>query len=254
MSFAVYWIREQSHTDLMTQGYIGVSGDVEKRFASHKGMWSGTNNYLRNAIKKHGWDNLAKSVLLISTKEYCLDIERKLRPADKIGWNLTIGGGYPPVIRGERPELKGRVSWNKGRVGLCSAETLERMRQKRLGVSPANKGVPLSDEHRQKVSKALKGRVSPRKGAKLSAELVERISAKNRGRVQSAEERAMRSAVLKGIKKSAPMSDEHRAKLGLIAKGKRWYNNGQNVVFCLEGLQPDGYTLGRKSIKLCKEK
>ena len=253
MSFAVYWIREQSHTDLMTQGYIGVSGDVEKRFASHKGMWSGTNNYLKNAIKKHGWDNLAKSVLLISTKEYCLDIERKLRPADKIGWNLTIGGGYPPVIFGERPELKGRVSWNKGKTGVYSAETLERMRKNRIGVSPPNKGVPLSDEHRQKVSKALKGRVSPRKGAKLSAELVERISAKNRGRVQSAEERAMRSAVLRGIPKP-PLSDDHKHKLGLLAKGKRWYNNGQNVVFCLEGSQPDGYTLGRKSNKLCKEK
>jgi hypothetical protein len=91
-------------------------------------------------------------------------------------------------------------------------------------------------------------------GWKMPREIVDRIKAKNTGRVQSAEERAMRSAVLKGIKKSVPMSDEHRAKLGLIAKGKRWYNNGQNVVFCLEGLQPDGYTLGRKSIKLCKEK
>lgn len=91
-------------------------------------------------------------------------------------------------------------------------------------------------------------------GWKMPREIVDRINAKNTGRVQSAEERAMRSAVLKGIKKSVPMSDEHRAKLGLIAKGKRWYNNGQNVVFCLEGLQPDGYTLGRKSIKLCKEK
>jgi predicted GIY-YIG superfamily endonuclease len=253
MTFCVYWIREQSHTDLMTQGYIGVSGDVEKRFASHKGMWSGTNNYLRNAIKKHGWDNLAKSVLLISTKEYCLDIERKLRPADKIGWNLTIGGGYPPVIFGERPELKGRVSWNKGKVGLCSAETLERMRQKRLGVSPANKGVPLAPERVEALRQINKGNTY-RRGAKMPQDVVDRIRAKNTGRVQSAEERAMRSAVLKGIKKSAPMSDEHRAKLGLIAKGKRWYNNGQNVVFCLEGLQPDGYTLGRKSIKLCKEK
>jgi hypothetical protein len=91
-------------------------------------------------------------------------------------------------------------------------------------------------------------------GWKVGREVVERISAKNRGRVQSAEERAMRSDRLKGIKKSVPMSDEHRAKLGLLAKGKRWYNNGQNVVFCLEGMQPEGYTLGRKSNKLCKEK
>ena len=91
-------------------------------------------------------------------------------------------------------------------------------------------------------------------GWKMPREIVERINAKNRGRVQSVEERAMRSSVLKGIKKSVPRSDVHRQKLGVIAKGKRWYNNGQNVAFCLEGLQPDGYILGRRSIKLCKEK
>lgn len=254
MSFVVYWIREQSHTDLMTQGYIGVSGNVSKRFAAHRNMENGTNAYLRHAIQKHGWDNMVKSVLLMADKEYCLDIERKLRPADKIGWNLTVGGGYPPVTSGPQPQRRGRAAWNKGKTGIFSPEALAVLREKHLGRVPPNKGVPLSDEQRQKLSKALKGRVSPRKGAKLPAELVEQISAKNRGRVQSAEERAMRSRALAGIKKSVPRSEEHKRKLGAIAKGKRWYNNGQNVVFCLEGLQPDGYTLGRKNIKLCKEK
>jgi predicted GIY-YIG superfamily endonuclease len=254
MSFSVYWIRKATHSDIMTQGYVGVSGNVKQRFAAHKNMERGTNQHMRRAITKYGWDNLVKSVLLIADKDYCLDIERKLRPADKIGWNLTIGGGYPPVLSGPQPQLRGRPAWNKGKTGIFSPETLERMRQKQLGVSPGNKGMPLTDEQKQKLSKALKGRVSPRKGVKLPAELVERVSAKNRGRVQSAEERAMRSDRLKGIKKSVPMSDEHRAKLGLLAKGKRWYNNGQNVVFCLEGMQPEGYTLGRNSRKLCKEK
>ena len=254
MSFCVYWIREQSHTDLMIQGYIGVSGNVEQRFASHKGMWSGTNNYLRNAIKKHGWDNLVKSVLLIAEKDYCLDIERKLRPADKIGWNLTVGGGYPPVLRGERPALKGRTAWNKGKTGIFSPETLTVMREKRLGQAPGNKGIPLTDEQKAKLSAKLKGRIGHRLGAKVPQELIEQIAAKNRGRIQSEQERAMRSSRLKGIKKSVPMSDEHREKLGMIAKGKRWYNDGQNIVFCLEGMQPEGYILGRKSRTFCKEK
>lgn len=253
MSFAVYWIREATHGDIMTQGYVGVSGNVNQRFSSHKNMERGTNQHLRRAIKKYGWDNLVKSVLLIADKDYCLDIERKLRPADKIGWNLTIGGGYPPTTTGPRPELRGRPAWNKGKTGIFGPETLELMRQKRLGVSPSNKGMPLSEETRKKLSKALKGKPG-NKGFKMPEAVVERVSAKNRGRVQSAEERAMRSDRLKGIKKSVPRSDEHRAKLGLLAKGKRWYNNGQNVVFCLEGMQPEGYTLGRNSRKLCKEK
>jgi hypothetical protein len=90
-------------------------------------------------------------------------------------------------------------------------------------------------------------------GWKMPREIVERINAKNRGRVQSAEERAMRSSVLRGIKKSVPMSDEHKRKLGLNAKGKKWYNNGTNIVFCLEGQQPEGYVLGRKCRTLVKE-
>jgi predicted GIY-YIG superfamily endonuclease len=253
MSFVVYWIREQSHTDLMTQGYIGVSGNVEQRFASHRNMENGTNAHLRHAIQKHGWDKMVKSVLLMASKEYCLDIERKLRPTEKIGWNLTIGGGYPPVLSGPQPQRRGRPSWNKGKTGVYSAETLEHMRQKKLGVSPANKGVPISPERIEALRQINIGNTY-RRGAKMPQEAIERIRAKNKGRVQSAEERAMRSAALKGIKKSAPMSEEHRAKIGLIAKGKRWYNNGQSVVFCLEGMQPEGYTLGRKSNKLCKEK
>lgn len=253
MSYCVYWIREKSHTDLMSQGYVGVSGNVEKRWKSYENTEKKTNNYLRNAIKKYGWDNLVKSVLLIADKDYCLNIERKLRPDNKIGWNLTMGGGYPPTIFGPRPDLCGRPSWNKGNKGRLRTETIEKMRQARLGKAPGNKGIPITDEHRKKISDALKGRVSPRKGVKVPTEIVEKIASKNRGRVQSQEEKAMRSARLKGIKKSVPMSDEHRRKLGLNVKGRKWYNNGTNIVFCLEGQQPDGYVLGRKNIKFVKE-
>jgi hypothetical protein len=54
-------------------------------------------------------------------------------------------------------------------------------------------------------------------------------------------------------RKKQPFSDEHKRKLGLNAKGKKWYNNGTNIAFCLEGQQPDGYVLGRLSTKLVKE-
>ena len=90
-------------------------------------------------------------------------------------------------------------------------------------------------------------------GWKMPKEIVERISSKNRGRIQSAEERAMRSAALKGIKKSVSMSDEHRAKLGLIAKGKRWYNDGIKSVFCFAENKPEGFITGRIAPWLSKK-
>jgi len=235
----------------MSQGYIGVSGNVKERFASHRGMWSGTNNHLRNAIKKYGWDNLEKTVLLLAEKDYCLGIERKLRPADKIGWNLTIGGGYPPIIVGPRPELRGRPAWNKGKTGLCSNETLEKMSKARLGKSPANKGVPLAKERVEKLRQINLGNTY-RRGEKMPLHVVEKNRMLRLGTKHSEETKAKMSAAHSG-KPKAPFSEEHKRKLGLNAKGKKWYNNGTNIVFCLEGLQPEGYVLGRKNRTLVKE-
>lgn len=244
MSFVVYWIREASHTDIMSQGYIGVSGNVQKRFAAHQNMENGTNAHLRHAIKKHGWDNMVKSVLLMADKDYCLDIERKLRPTDKIGWNLTVGGGYPPVLSGPQPHRKGRVAWNAGKTGVYSQEALAKMREKRLGVSPANKGTKLSED-RIEAMRGMNVGNTYRLGKKMAPEVIERISAKNRGRVQSAEERAMRSEVMTGIKKSVPRTDEHKRKLGANSKGKCWYNDGIKNVFCHAENKPDGFVNGR---------
>jgi hypothetical protein len=251
MSFAVYWIREQSHTDLMTQGYIGVSGNVEQRFASHRNMERGTNAYLRHAIEKHGWDNMVKSVLLMADKDYCLDIERKLRPADKIGWNLTLGGGYPPVLRGERPELKGRASWNKGKRGIYSAETLALMRQKKLGVAPVNKGVPMLEEHKAKLIGINKGNTY-RRGKTMPEHAKEAVRRARTGSVMSAETRKKIGDANRGRKRN-PCTEEHKRKLGLLAKGKCWYNNGIENMFCHADKKPDGFVKGRIATWLNKK-
>ena len=253
MSHVVYWIREQSHTNLLTQGYIGVSSNVTQRFASHRNMENGTNAYLRHAIQKHGWDNMVKSVLLIAGKDYCLEMERKLRPADKIGWNLTAGGGCPPVMSGPQPHLKGRPAWNKGKRGIFSAETLAAMRQRRLGVPPGNKGVPLTAEHKAKLSAVLKGKPCPLKGKNHTPETVEKMRLAKLGTKASEATKKKMSEAQRKRGPRPPITEDHRKKLGLFAKGRRWYNNGQHCVFCYEGQQPEGYVLGRGSRKFLKE-
>ena len=103
MSAQVYWIRAPHHSDMMLEGYVGVSKNAEKRWlyghnwAHRKGRHD--NPRLANAISKYGWDNLIKTVLVVADEEYCYDLERKLRPADSIGWNLVTGGGKPPVAK-----------------------------------------------------------------------------------------------------------------------------------------------------------
>jgi len=107
MSTQVYWIRALHHSDMTLDGYVGVSKNAQKRWlyghrwAHRKGRHE--NQKLANAISKYGWDNLVKTVLVISDEDYCYDLERKLRPLDNIGWNLVSGGGKPPIskFRGE---------------------------------------------------------------------------------------------------------------------------------------------------------
>lgn len=107
MSAQVYWIRAPHHSDMMLEGYVGVSKNAQKRWlyghnwAHRKSRHD--NPRFANAISKYGWVNLIKTVLVVADEEYCYEIERKLRPADSIGWNLITGGGKPPVskFRGE---------------------------------------------------------------------------------------------------------------------------------------------------------
>jgi len=97
MSTSLYWIHHKDHTDMFSQGYVGVSKNTEVRWKQHLKYG---NKHLKNAVKKYGWENLVKEIVLISDNKYCLEIESKLRPTDHIGWNIVVGGGVPPNMRG----------------------------------------------------------------------------------------------------------------------------------------------------------
>ena len=105
---SVYWIRAKHHTDLMTEGYVGVSRNASKRW-KYGHFWAQKNNRhdnprLANAIAKHGWENLVKEILVISSEEYCYDLEAKIRSAENVGWNLVMGGNKPPVTKPRGPD------------------------------------------------------------------------------------------------------------------------------------------------------
>ena len=189
MISSVYWIRCQDHTDMMSQGYIGVSKNADVRFTQH--FKHTKNRHLKFAIDKYGWDNLVKTKILIADNNYCFDIERKLRPTDDIGWNCVTGGGNPPSSLGKR-FIRTKSAWNKGKKS--SAETRKKIsdavslamkdparlalnRSLRLGLPSPRKGQKLTDETRTKISQSLKGKVSPIMGKTLKPDVIEQISA-----------------------------------------------------------------------------
>jgi hypothetical protein len=149
MSTQVYWIRAKYHSDMTSDGYVGVSKDAQKRWmyghdwAHRKGRHD--NPKLANAISKYGWENLVKTVLVIADESYCYELENKLRPSENIGWNLVTGGGKPPKtkFRGE-----GYVSPLKG---------IPRPTPWMVGATPPNKGKRSSAETRAKLSAKKKG-------------------------------------------------------------------------------------------------
>jgi len=132
---SVYWIHHPTHTDMFSQGYVGVSVDAERRWEEH--FKKSDNRHLKSAINKYGWDTLVKKQILIANKQYCLDMEKKIRPTDNIGWNLVTGGGFPPIRYGNKDRL-GQASWNKGLA--WSDEMRQKFSDAHLGKVVWNKG------------------------------------------------------------------------------------------------------------------
>ena len=122
---------------MTVDGYVGIAGNFEQRMFAHKSCAkTGKDGSLYNAIRKYGWESLVKEIVLIADDDYCLEIEKKLRPVPRIGWNIAIGGG----------EISGSHL----------------------------KGTKQSDEHIANRKKALIGRVSGMKGKKMPKESMER--------------------------------------------------------------------------------
>lgn len=95
----IYWIRHKSHTDIKSQGYVGVSNNVKERIRHHfknaKGNYH-TDKLLNKALNKYEKNQLIHEVVLIGDKNYCYQIEKKLRPKSFIGWNMREGGYHTP--------------------------------------------------------------------------------------------------------------------------------------------------------------
>jgi hypothetical protein len=202
--YSVYWISHKDHTDIFSQGYVGVSNNPKKRWDGHK--LKPQKGHFANAINKYGWGNLVKKVVLIGEENYCLEIEQKLRPTEQIGWNLVAGGGKPPSALGKK-------------FGPMSDEV-------KAKVSAAKKGFKHTPEIEAKVTQNLiihgnatrfqKGLVPWNKGKPALPHVIEAVKKANIGRVQSEEEKAKRAESLKGHRVSE-YTKERMRQLGLVS-------------------------------------
>ena len=172
------------HTFPNGKKYVGISRNVSRRFRNGKGY--AHQPIMRNAIKKFGWDSVKTEIFkagLTADEAKNLEIEliEKLKTTDRsFGYNQTLGGeGGNGRVESEE---------NKKRIG-------ERM-------SKLHKGVPLSDEHKKKISETLRG-----KPKSYSEEGRQRIIESNQTRHYSEQTREKMSQNTKRAMKEKNMSE-----------------------------------------------
>ena len=152
----VYWIRLPEQTNVAVEGYVGIAMNFEQRMSAHKSCAkTGKEQTLYKAIRKYGWDNLIKEIILISNEDYCLEIEKKLRPTPRIGWNIAIGGGEitGAHLKGLKQSEQHLVNRKKALIGRVSG-----MKGKKMPKAAIEKtmqyvrGIPKTDECKRKLA------------------------------------------------------------------------------------------------------
>lgn len=177
------------HTSPNGKVYIGItSKNPLKRWRKGSGYYS--NSAFFNAIHKYGWDNIRHEILFdgLTKEEACQKEIELIKQYD----STNPQRGYNITFGGE-----GKSGW------VTREETKEKLRK-------ALKGRIISEETRKKSSQAHKGYVWEKsslekmrtslKGRKISTEARKKISAARKGTKQSEETKRKHSIAISGEK------------------------------------------------------
>jgi len=125
--YYVYWIHYPYYTDILAEGYIGITTCVERRIKEHMSV---------NKLFKHRIHKGAIVSILHSDLDYNLAItyEYNLRPYENLGWNIAKGGNIPPSRKG-KPTLGRKGNDRTDKQKASDIKHSEFMK----GRSPSNK-------------------------------------------------------------------------------------------------------------------
>ena len=188
--------------------YIGQTGDFKRRLLQHRKINNKNSKQLiKRTIKKYGWQNIKKEVLLECNVEYADFFELAFISGynsmhKNYGYNLESGGSKNKILSNETKQRiskskKGNpLSSRKGELNSMygkhhSDETKEKLRSNRLGKK-------MSDETKLKISKKTAGKNHPSYGTHLSDEIKSSIRLSKLGTKASDETKSKLSAMRKG--------------------------------------------------------
>lgn len=110
---------------------------------------------------------------------------------------------------------KGQVAWNKGKTGIYSEETINKIRKTLTGRVGPNKGRKWSEESKKKMSESSKGQKAWNKGKTgiYSEESLKRMSESQKNRIRK------------------PLLEETKKKISEGNKGKTPKNKGKHRIY-----------------------
>lgn len=138
--------------------YIGLTGrDPESRWKRGKNYRN--NEHLTRAFEKYGWENIDHEIVASNlTKEEAEKQERMLisyfqSNDPQNGYNITSGG---ECVGKHSIETRKKISEIKKKQ-YSTPEMRKKLSEAHKGITPSNKGIPMSEEQKRKISLAKQG-------------------------------------------------------------------------------------------------
>lgn len=160
----VYWIHLPQHTDVSTEGYIGITkAGIKQRYSQHLSEAKRGNKLpLYNAIRKYK-DLMVVEQIFAGDYSECLRLEHFYRPTEKIGYNVAPGGSSVNLGRKHSEDSKRKIS-ESNRNRIISKETRLKFSKARIGktlpistrkkMSEAQKKIPFSENKMKAITAA----------------------------------------------------------------------------------------------------
>lgn len=169
--------------------YVGSSVNIEKRFIEHRSKLNRGKHHCRHL--QHAWDKYGGGAFAFALKctteseNECRDIEQAVLDTffddTYNSKNVAIGGGIGDANVMRRPDVRKKVS--ESRMGMrFSDEHRNNLSKARKGKPGTRLGSKASDAAREKMRIAKLGKPSPRKGCTLSKETIGKIVSSKTGK------------------------------------------------------------------------
>lgn len=185
--------------------YIGQSLDIERRFSEYQNGKCKYQTRLLNSFNKHGvgihkFEIIEKCELDLINDREIFWIAHFNTFGTTLGLNLRNGGSNGKMSEETKALIsKNNARHNKGKIGVISEDTREKIRQARLKQPDPNLGKKRSDEIKKKFSEM-------RKGIKSTPEALE---ARKEGRLRTKE---AFDILMRGPERVAAIAEKNRGK------------------------------------------